>query len=56
MISLDARPWRLIGKIDEQLRLVTFMNDDLGFFDNETCRLERAPTPFGAKRLPMSPG
>ncbi|ALC11044.1 integrase [Sphingopyxis sp. 113P3] len=44
-----------IKQVDDQIWLVTFMNYDLGFFDNETCRLEPAPTPFGAKLLPMSP-
>jgi len=27
----------------------------LGFFDDETCRLEPAENPFQAKVLPMSP-
>jgi putative transposase len=31
------------------------MDYDLGFFDDETCRLEPAVNPFGAKVLPMSP-
>jgi putative transposase len=44
-----------IKQIDERIWLVTFMHYDLGFFDDETCRLEPAPTPFGAKVLPMSP-
>ena len=44
-----------IKQVDERIWLVTFMNYDLGFFDNETCRLEPVPTPFGAKVLPLSP-
>jgi putative transposase len=28
---------------------------DLGYFDDETCRLEPIANPFGPKLLPMSP-
>ena len=35
--------------------LVTFMHYDLGYFDDETCRLEPIENPFGPKVLPMSP-
>jgi len=31
------------------------MDFDLGFFDDETCRLESAINPFEARVLPMSP-
>ena len=31
------------------------MDYDLGFFDDETSRLEPATNPFEAKVLPMSP-
>jgi putative transposase len=44
-----------IKQIEDQIWLVSFMNYYVGFFDDETCRLEPAPTPFGAKVLPMSP-
>jgi len=44
-----------IKQIDEQIWLVSFMHYDLGFFDDETCRIEPATNPFGAKVLPMSP-
>lgn len=44
-----------IRQIDERIWLVSFMHYDIGFFDDETCRLEPAPNPFGAKVLPMSP-
>jgi putative transposase len=44
-----------IRQIDEQIWLVSFMHYDIGFFDDETCRLEPGPNPFGAKVLPMSP-
>jgi putative transposase len=30
---------------------VTFMQYDLGYFDDETCRLEPIENPFGAKVL-----
>jgi putative transposase len=35
--------------------LVTFMDYDLGYFDDETCRLEPIADPFGPRLLPMSP-
>jgi putative transposase len=44
-----------VKQIDNQIWLVSFMDYDLGFFDNETCRVECAENPFGAKVLPMSP-
>ena len=31
------------------------MEYDLGYFDDETCRLEPIDNPFAAKLLPMSP-
>jgi hypothetical protein len=34
---------------------LTFMHYDLGYFDDETCRLEPIENPFGPKVLPMSP-
>jgi putative transposase len=34
---------------------VGFMDYDLGYFDDETCRLEPLQNPFGPKGLPMSP-
>ncbi|HKY20313.1 MAG TPA: hypothetical protein VJM31_03760 [Vicinamibacterales bacterium] len=39
----------------ERMWLVTFMHYDLGYFDDETCRLEPIENPFGPKVLPMSP-
>jgi putative transposase len=44
-----------IKQVSERIWLVTFMQYDLGFFDDETCRLEPAENPFQAKVLPMSP-
>ncbi len=44
-----------IKQTDERIWLVSFMDYDLGYFDDETCRLEPLPNPFGPKVLPMSP-
>jgi putative transposase len=44
-----------VKQIAERIWLVSFMDYDLGFFDDETCRLEPAENPFQAKVLPMSP-
>ncbi len=44
-----------VKQLSDQVWLVSFMHYDLGFFDNETCRVEGAENPFGAKVLPMSP-
>jgi len=44
-----------VKQLSDQVWLVSFMHYDLGFFDNETCRVESAENPFGAKVLPMSP-
>jgi putative transposase len=35
-------------QIDEHVWLVTFMQYDLGFFGDETCRLEPGKHPFEA--------
>ena len=43
------------SQIDEHIWLVSFMDYDLGYFDDETCRLEPIDNPFGPKLLPMSP-
>jgi putative transposase len=44
-----------IKQVSDRIWLVTFMNYDLGYFDDETCRLEPIDNPFGPKVLPMSP-
>ena len=44
-----------IKQVDDQLWLVSFMEYDLGYFDDEACRLEPLQNPFGPKVLPMSP-
>jgi putative transposase len=42
-------------QVSERIWLVTFMHYDLGYFDDETCRLEPIENPFGPTVLPMSP-
>jgi putative transposase len=44
-----------VKQVDEHIWLVTFMHYDLGYFDDQTCRLEPIDNPFGPKLLPMSP-
>jgi putative transposase len=44
-----------VTQVSDRVWLVTFMQDDLGYFDDETCRLEPIENPFGPKVLPMSP-
>jgi len=44
-----------VTQVGERIWLVTFMQYDLGYFDDETCRLEPIANPFGPKVLPMSP-
>jgi len=45
-----------IREVDDQIWLVSFMDYDLGFFDNEKGRVEPALNPFGPdKVLTMSP-
>jgi putative transposase len=44
-----------VTQVGEHIWLVTFMQYDLGYFDDETCRLEPIDNPFGPKVLPMSP-
>ncbi len=42
-------------QVGDRVWLVSFMQYDLGYFDDETCRLEPIDNPFGPKVLPMSP-
>jgi putative transposase len=44
-----------VRQTGDRIWLVTFMDYDLGYFDDETCRLEPIENPFGPKVLPMSP-
>jgi putative transposase len=43
-----------VTQVGDRLWLVTFMEYGLGYFDDETCRLEPIENPFGPKVLPMS--
>jgi putative transposase len=42
-----------IKQVSDRIWLVSFMDHDLGYFDDETCRLEPLDSPFGPKVLPM---
>jgi hypothetical protein len=49
-----------VTQVGERIWLVTFMHYDLGYFDDETCRLEPIENPFGPKLyrnevLPIDP-
>jgi putative transposase len=45
-----------VKQTGDHVSLVTFTDYDLGYFDDETCRLEPFENPFGPNVLPMSPG
>jgi len=40
-------------QVGDHIWLVTFMHYDLGYFDDETCRLQPIENPFGPKVLPL---
>jgi len=44
-----------IKEVDDTIWLVSFMQYDLGYFDEQTCRFDPLDNPFGSKLLPMSP-
>jgi putative transposase len=45
-----------IREVDDQIRLVSFLDFDLGFFDQDEGRGEPAPNPFQPEKvLTMSP-
>ena len=44
-----------IKEVIDQIWLVSFMQYDLVFFDDQSGRVECAPNPFNGKVLPMSP-
>ena len=44
-----------ITQVGDRIWLVTFMQYDLGYFDDETVRVEPIGNPFVPKVLPMSP-
>ena len=48
-------PHSELARVDERIWLVFFMHYDLGYFDDETCRLEPIENPFGPTVLPMTP-
>ena len=43
-----------IKQVDDKLWLASFMSYDLGYFDEDACRLEPIADPFGKNVLPMS--
>jgi putative transposase len=44
-----------IKEVNDGIWLVSFMDYDLGYFDEESKRFEPLENPFGPKVLPMSP-
>jgi hypothetical protein len=55
---IGRKPYRVspvagVAQVGEHIWLVTFMHYDLGYFDDEACRLEPIENPFGSKVLPM---
>ena len=56
-ISLRPSPAKRVGvkQVAERVWLVSFMQCDLGYFDDEACQVESAVNPFAAKLSPMSP-
>ena len=44
-----------VRQVSDRIWLVSFMDYDLGYFDDETCRLDPIENPFSPKVLPMSP-
>jgi putative transposase len=43
-----------IKEVEDKIWLVSFMDYDLGYFDEDSCRLEPLDNPFGPKVLTMS--
>jgi len=44
-----------VRQTDNHVWLVSFMDDDLGYFEDEVGRLEPIDSPFGSSLLPLSP-
>jgi putative transposase len=44
-----------IREVDDKMWLVSFMDYDIGYFDEETKRVEPIENPFGPKVLTMCP-
>jgi len=42
-----------VTQVGDRIWLVTFMQYDLGYFEDETCPLEPIENPFGPKVLPI---
>ena len=40
---------------DDKIWLVSFMQYDIGYFDEETCRVEPINNPFNTKLYTISP-
>jgi putative transposase len=40
-----------VTQVGERIWLVTFMHNDVGYFDDETCRLEPIENPFGPQTV-----
>lgn len=43
-----------VTEVDDKIWLVSFMNYDIGYFDEDSCRVEPLKNPFAEKVLPMS--
>jgi putative transposase len=44
-----------VTQVGERIWLLTFMRYDLGYVDDETCRLEPIDIPFAPKLFTVSP-
>src|SRR5689334_11512625 len=53
-LTLEAETTKPAGikQVDDKLWLASFMSYDLGYFDEDTCRLEPIENPFAARVLP----
>jgi putative transposase len=52
---LDEWADRRVTQVGEHIWIVTFMRYDVGYFDEEMCRIQPTENPFDPKLLPMSP-
>lgn len=43
-----------VTEVEDKIWLVSFMNYDIGYFDEDSCRVEPLKNPFAEKVLPMS--
>ncbi len=51
---MSTTPWEVHREVSDKIWLVSFMDFDLGFFDQDEGRVEPAVNPFLPKVLPMS--